>query len=120
MRLEEASSLRKALALLALVAAAGERGISRDAALALLWPDSSEDRAQTSLRQLIHSLRTRLEAPDLLLSSPELRLDPQTITSDLAEFRAALDAGNPAAAVAHYRGAFLDGFHLRGADDLER
>lgn len=119
-RLETASAHRKALALLALVTAAGERGISRDVAVALLWPDSSEERARTSLRQLIHSLRTRLDAPNLLLSSPELRFDPQIITSDVAEFRAALDAGDPAAAVAHYRGAFLDGFYLKGAGELER
>jgi TolB-like protein/DNA-binding SARP family transcriptional activator len=119
-RLEAASAHRKGLALLALLAASGERGVSRDTAMALLWPDSKEARARTSLRQLVHSLRTQLNAPDLLLASPELRLDPGAITSDVVAFRAALDAGAAAAAMSHYGGPFLDGFHLRGGDELER
>jgi TolB-like protein/DNA-binding SARP family transcriptional activator len=119
-RLEAASAHRKGMALLALLAASGERGVSRDTAMALLWPDSDEERARTSLRQLVHSLRTQLHAPDLLLASPELRLDPHVVTSDVAEFRAALDAGDVATASSHYGGPFLDGFHLRGGDELER
>jgi TolB-like protein/DNA-binding SARP family transcriptional activator len=119
-RIEAASAHRKGLALLALLAAAGERGVSRDAAMALLWPESDEERARTSLRQLVHSLRTRLDAPDLLPASPELRLDPHVIGSDVAAFRAALDAGDAATAISHYGGPFLDGFHLRGGEELER
>ncbi|HSJ24755.1 MAG TPA: BTAD domain-containing putative transcriptional regulator [Longimicrobiales bacterium] len=119
-RIEAASAHRKGLALLALLAASGERGVSRDTAMALLWPDSDEARARTSLRQLIHSLRTQLQAPDLLLASPELRLDPGTITSDVAAFRTALEAGDAVTAMSHYDGPFLDGFHLRGGEELER
>lgn len=119
-RLEAASAHRKGLALLALVAAAGDRGVGREAAMALLWPDSDEERARTSMRQLVHSLRTRLDAPNLLSSTPELRLDPQAITSDVGDFRAALRAGDLSAAVGHYGGDFLEGFHLRGAGELER
>jgi TolB-like protein/DNA-binding SARP family transcriptional activator len=118
-RIEAASAHRKGLALLALLAAAGERGVSRDAAMALLWPESDEERARTSLRQLVHSLRTQLHAP-LLLASPELRLDPEVIGSDVAAFRAALDAGDAATAISHYGGPFLDGFHPRGGAELER
>jgi TolB-like protein/DNA-binding SARP family transcriptional activator len=119
-RLEAASGHRKGLALLALLAAAGERGVSRDTAMALLWPDSDEERARTSLRQLLHSLRGQLHVPELLRATPELRLDPDVLTSDVAEFRAALDAGDFATAVSRYGGPFLDGFHLRGGDELER
>jgi TolB-like protein/DNA-binding SARP family transcriptional activator len=119
-RLEAASAQRKALALLALLAAAGERGVSRDTAMALLWPDSGQERARTSLRQLIHSLRTQLQAPELLRASSELRLDPHVISSDVGEFRMALDAHDAATAVSRYAGPFLDGFHVRGGAELER
>jgi TolB-like protein/DNA-binding SARP family transcriptional activator/Tfp pilus assembly protein PilF len=119
-RMDTASAYRKGLALLAILAAAGERGMSRDAVLALLWPDSDEERARTSLRQLVHQLRNQLQSPDLIPSSPELRLNPQVISSDVADFRAALETGDLPAAVEHYRGPFLDGFHIRGADELER
>ena len=39
-----AASQPKRLALLALLARAGERGITRDKALGFFWPDAEEDR----------------------------------------------------------------------------
>ncbi|HEY0672528.1 MAG TPA: tetratricopeptide repeat protein [Longimicrobiales bacterium] len=119
-RLESISANRKGLALLALIAAAGERGLARDTVVALLWPESDDERARTSLRQLLHSLRGQLDAPELLLPSPELRLNPAIIESDVAQFRSALASHDYAAAVACYRGPFLDGFFLKGGDDFER
>ena len=119
-RLDALSGQRKGLALLALLAATGERGLSRDAVLAYLWPDSDEERARTSLKQLVHSLRTQLRAADLLAPSAELRLNPIVVTSDVADFRAALARAVPEEAVALYAGPFLDGFYLRNADEFER
>lgn len=119
-RVETASAHRKGLALLAVLAAAGERGLTRDSVLALLWPDSDEERARTSLRQVVHLLRNQLASPELLTGAAELRLNPQAISSDVAEFRAAVAADDLAAAANLYRGPFLDGFHIRGADELER
>lgn len=40
---------RKALALLALLASAGERGISRDKITAFLWPESDKEQARNAL-----------------------------------------------------------------------
>jgi len=119
-RSEALSGQRKGLALLAMLAAAGDRGVTRETALSYLWPDSDEERARTSLRQLVHTLRTQLEAPQLLEQSAELRLSPDSITSDVADFHAAFEHGNWGAAVAHHAGPFLDGFQLRGADGFER
>ncbi len=119
-RLESVSANRKGLALLASIAAAGDRGLARDTVVALLWPESDDERARTSLRQLIHSLRTQLDAPELLLPSPELRLNPAVIESDVAQFRTALESHDYDAAIAHYRGSFLDGFFLKGSDEFER
>jgi DNA-binding SARP family transcriptional activator len=114
------ASQRKALALLALLADAGDRGISRDRVVAYLWPDSDEERARTALRQLVHVLRTLSGEPDLVVTAPELRLDASVVTSDVAEFRSADALGDSAGAVALYGGPFLDGFYLRGADEFER
>jgi TolB-like protein/DNA-binding SARP family transcriptional activator len=119
-RIETASAQRKGLALLALLAASGDRGVGRDTAMALLWPESDGERARTSLRQLIHSLRRQLRAQDLLLASPALRLDPHVISSDVAEFRAALAAGDAATAYSLYGGPFMEGFHVRGGEEVER
>jgi len=119
-RLDALSGQRKGLALLAMLAAAGERGVSRETALSLLWPDSPEDRARTSLRQLVHALRSQLEEPELLEQSAELRLNPGVTASDVADFRDAIDRGSLSAAVAHYAGPFLHGFQLKGADGFER
>ena len=63
------SGQRKTLALLAMIAASGERGISRETVLAYLWPESDEARARTSLKQLVHSLRQQSETPTLLSSA---------------------------------------------------
>ena len=119
-RIDTASAHRKGLALLAMLAGAGDRGLSRDAAVALLWPESDEERARTSLRQLVHLLRNQLNAPDVIASSPELRLNAQTISSDVGDFRAALAADDLVTAAGLYHGPFLDGFYVRGADELER
>ena len=84
---------RRRLALLARIAAAGQRGVSRDSLAALLWPDSDEERARHTLRQWLSLLRRDLKAENLLLGTAELRLNPQVITSDVGELREALGRG---------------------------
>ena len=59
-RLDALSTQKMGLALLAMVSASGERGVSREKVLAALWTESDEERARTSLRQLVHALRTQL------------------------------------------------------------
>ncbi|MEP6494250.1 MAG: BTAD domain-containing putative transcriptional regulator [bacterium] len=118
--LDELSGQRKSLAALALLAGAGPRGLTRESLTALLWPDSDEERARTSLKQLVHSLRRQLGAPDLLLPAGDLRLNPEWVTSDLTEFRDAASRGDHEAVVQSYAGPFLEGFYVRGADGFER
>ena len=119
-RVDLLSAQRKGLALLAMLAASGDRGVSRETVLAYLWPESDETRARTSLKQLVHSLRQQSGSPTLLESSPALRLKSDVITSDVAEFRDAMRQGQYQSAVDLYAGPFLDGFYLRGVDDFER
>jgi DNA-binding SARP family transcriptional activator/predicted Zn-dependent protease len=117
--LDLVNAQRKALALLAVLASAGTRGIGRDKLMLLLWPESDADRARGSLKQMLHTLRRQLGSADAILGTAELRLDPELIESDLTRFRAALEAGELEAAVALYHGPFLDGVHLAGAPEFD-
>ena len=119
-RVDALSGQRKALALFAALAVGSARGVSRETLLAFLWPESDEERARTSLRQLVHALRTQLAAPELLLPSAELQLNPGIVESDVDAFHDALRREDDEAALALYVGPFLDGFYLRGADAFER
>lgn len=110
----------RSLALLAILATAGERPISRDKVLACLWPETETARAAHRLAQSLYALRHDLRVDSLVRSTNDLRLDPHVIGSDLQEFTGALERGELAGAVAAYRGPFLDGFYLGGAAEFER
>jgi DNA-binding SARP family transcriptional activator/TolB-like protein len=117
--LDGANAQRKALALLAVLAAAGAAGVGREKVMLLLWPESDADRARGALKQRLHTLRRQLGSADAILGTAELRLNPEYIESDVARFRAALEAGEPEAAVSLYHGPFLDGVHLDGAPEFD-
>lgn len=113
------SHQRRRLALLALLAAAGERGLSRDALLGYLWPDSTAENGRHSLEQLLHALRRSLG--DAVFSGVNpVRLDPDIIASDVNDFERALARGALAEAVGLYKGPFLEGFYLNDAPEFER
>jgi TolB-like protein/DNA-binding SARP family transcriptional activator len=112
------ASQRRRLALLAVLAAAGDRGRNRDSLLALLWPDASKERARHSLEQLLYAIRTSVH-DELFLGVNPIALNPQVIRSDVAEFEGALAENRLEDAVAEYRGPFLQGFVLPDALELE-
>src|SRR5919201_6850750 len=85
-----AAARRKPLALLALLAAAGERGVSRDKLLAYLWPECEPEKASHRLTQLLYALRRDLKADALFLGSSDLRLNPDIISADVTDFTDAL------------------------------
>ena len=115
---EVVASQRHRLALLALLAVAGERGCTRDKLMAYLWPESPIEAARHGLQQLLYYLRRQADG-DLFLGTDPLRLNPEAISSDVAEFDAALAVGALAEAVALYRGPFLDGFYLGDSPAFE-
>jgi TolB-like protein len=115
-----APSQRKALALLALLAPAGARGVSRDRVAAYLWPESPADKVAHRLGQLLYSLRRDLAADDVFLGTAELRLNPRVINADVQDFNRALEAGDFARGARIYCGPFLEGFFLSDASEFER
>ncbi len=108
------------LAILALLARAGDRGLTRDKVVSLLWPDADEERARRAITQALYALRQDLGAEEVILGVKDLRLNPDVVQSDVAEFAALITAGDLARAAGLYRGPFLDGFVLPGAAEFER
>ena len=109
---------RRRLGLLALLAAAGERGVSRDVLVSLLSPESPTDSARHALHQLLYYLRQQA-GDHVFLGTDTLRLNPTVISTDLGDFAAALERGALEDAVALYRGPFLEGFHLGDSVEFE-
>ena len=107
------------LALLAVLAASGERGCSRDRLLLLFWPDASQQRARHSLEQLLYTMRKSM-GESLFAGVNPLRLNPTIMTSDVEDFERALAEGDLETAIGHYHGPFLDGFYLSDSPEFEQ
>ena len=107
------------LAILAVLAAEGDRRVTRERLTGLFWPDSDEERSRHSLRQALYALRQEL-GREVVRSNVVLELDPSSITSDVSEFRSALTRGDLARAAMLVRGPFLDGFYLPSAAPFQR
>ena len=114
-----AAAQPRRLAVLALLAVAGDRGITRERIVTCLWPDYDAERGRHALTQALYALRRDLGAEELFLGQQELRLNPDLITSDYAQFHDALRRDAPERAIECYRGPFLQGFHLPRADNFE-
>jgi DNA-binding SARP family transcriptional activator len=111
---------RRRLALLALLAVAGDRGLPRDKILAFLWPESGEERARHSLTQSLYALRRDLREDELFLGTADLKLNSAAITSDVADFTEAIARRDYERAVALHAAPFLDGCFLSDAPEFER
>lgn len=111
---------RKPLALLALVAAAGDAGLARDRAVALLWPDESLERGRRALAQTVYALRRETGLADVVTGDGTLVVPAERVATDHAALIAAAARGDAAAVAAGYGGPFLDGVHFRGCVEFER
>ena len=111
---------RRRLALLALLAAARARGVSRDRLIAYLWPSADAENGRHFLSDSVYRINQALGGDVIVAAGDELRLDVQRLPSDLADFAGALVRGDHEAAVGAYAGPFLDGFFLSDAPEFER
>lgn len=114
-----AAAQHRRLALLTVIASAGEQGISRDSLLALLWPESPEDRARHALSQWLFLMRRDLGVDDLISGSHTLRLNAVRISTDVSVFDIAIATEDWSAAVTQYRGPLLDGLLLSNAPEFQ-
>jgi DNA-binding SARP family transcriptional activator len=112
----------KRLALLIYLAVAAPRGPKRrDVLLALLWPESDQDKGRQVLRQTVYLLRQSLGAACILSRTDEdLELDANCLSCDACRFETLVAAGDLRAALERYRGDFLEGFFVPGvSQDFE-
>jgi DNA-binding SARP family transcriptional activator len=111
---------RSRLAILAVLAVAGDRGIRREKLAAMFWPDSDEERARSSLRQALFILKRDIGAGEITTGVADLRLNPSVLTADVIEFDNAIREGRVEDAASLYAGPFLDGVYLRESPEFER
>jgi TolB-like protein/DNA-binding SARP family transcriptional activator len=110
---------KRRLALLAVLAAAGEKGRSRDQLLLLFWPDAAQARARHSLEQLLYALRSSIHE-DVFSGGNPVRLNETVIASDVAAFNEAIARKDFATAAGLYDGPFLEGFYLNDSPEFEQ
>lgn len=114
------ATYKRRMALLAVLAAARGRPVSRDRIIALLWPEHASDSARHNLSESLYVLRRELGDAVFVSVGDEVALGPEVVGSDVAAFEAALEAGRLEDAVAEYGGPLLNGFHVSDAPDFER
>jgi hypothetical protein len=122
----EKAGARQALGLFAFLFDRGERGVAKDEALELIWPDTDVERADLAFHRTLGALRHTLD-PDgqggkraIRFHNDRYRLDPTLVDwSDVAEFLAHIDQARATteradnlraleAARSLYRGEYLD------------
>jgi len=103
---------RHRIALLTLIVAAWPQPLSRDRAMALLWPERDLGNARRLLNLAVHILRSALGEGAIASTGDGLLLNPSHLSCDLHELRAAIAAGASERVARLYTGPLLDGFFL--------
>lgn len=109
---------RHRIALLTLIVSAWPQPLSRDRAMALLWPESDLVKSRRLLNLAVHVLRTALGEGAITSTGDGLLLNPGTLHCDLHELRAAIPGGDPERVVQLYTGPLLDGFYLAESSEF--
>lgn len=115
-----AAAQPRRLALLAALGRLAPRAASRERLLGWFWPDADEERGRRSLNQALYAIRSELGSEEVLLGQRDLRLNLDLVSSDAADFEAAIASGRLEDAATLYRGPFLDGFHLPSAPEFSQ
>ncbi len=112
---------RKAVAILALLAADG-RAYAREELAALLWPDADDARARGSLRRTLSTLRAAVGSEAIVIDRSRVVLVDAEVRSDIADLerRSASDAVADLRSIGELaRGPFLAGFTLRDSPEFD-
>jgi TolB-like protein/Tfp pilus assembly protein PilF len=110
---------RHRIALLTLIVATWPQPLSRDRAMALLWPERDTAGARRLLNLAVHVLRAALGEGAIASTGDALLLNPARLTCDLHELRTAIAADDVERIVRAYSGPLLDGFHLDDSNEFE-
>jgi TolB-like protein/DNA-binding SARP family transcriptional activator len=113
---------RRRLALLAILATgqARGRGVGREKLVAYLWPEADSERGRPLLSDSVYRINQAVDGEAIIAMGDELRLNPDIMSSDVAEFERAVEAGDRDRAASLYTGPLLDGVHLVDGSEFER
>ncbi len=103
---------RHRIALLALIASSWPQPLSRDKAMAMLWPEKDLASARRLLNLAVHVLRAALGEDAITSTGDGLLFNPSKASCDLLELRAAIDEDATERVARLYTAPLLDGFHL--------
>jgi TolB-like protein/DNA-binding SARP family transcriptional activator/cytochrome c-type biogenesis protein CcmH/NrfG len=107
------------LALLARLALARGRALSRDKLIAELWPEARPERARPLLSDTLYILRSAMGEEVVRPMGDLLVLNTEVVTCDVTLFERALAEGRLEEAVGLYAGPLLDGFFIPGSPEFE-
>jgi DNA-binding SARP family transcriptional activator/TolB-like protein len=111
---------QRRLALLAVLAAFGDKGCSRDKLVGYFWPEREEPQARHLLANSVYVVRNALGEDAVLSSAEFLRLNPEIVSADVRAFDSATEQGELERAAELYGGPFMDGFYLSAAPEFDR
>src|ERR1051326_8622596 len=109
---------RHRIALLTLIVASWPKPLTRDRAMAMLWPDRDAASARRLLNLAVHVLRSAVGESVITSVGDALLLQPNALHCDFYDLRAAVAARDAERTVASYTGALLDGFHLGDSSEF--
>ena len=109
---------RHRIALLTLIIASWPQPLSRDRAMALLWPERDLSSSRRLLNLAVHVLRAALGECAIASTGDGLLLNPAHVSCDLVELRGAIKANDVERVARLYAGPLLDGFHLDESTDF--
>jgi len=110
---------RHRIALLTLVVAAWPQPLTRDRAMALLWPERDLANGRRLLNLAVHVLRGALGEATIGSTGDGLLFNPSFVQCDLHALRSAIAADDPARVVKLYTGPLLEGFHLDDSNEFD-
>jgi len=90
--------------------------VQRDDLLYLFWPDVEEQKARSNLRQLLSSLRSSSFGKNLKTNKQHVGW---FVTTDVQQFKEALEQKNWLAAIEQYKGELLQGFRSTNIPEFE-
>jgi DNA-binding SARP family transcriptional activator len=105
-----------ALACLAVLAHAGDRGVPRERLESLLWEGlPASESASRMVENTLAAIRSELGPADVLMGDRVIQLEPSLVDSDVNRFTGLVRTERLADAVGEYHGPFLYGFSLAQA-----
>ena len=109
---------RHRIALLTMIVTSWPQPLSRDRAVALLWPERDAANARRLLNLAVHVLRSVLDERTITSTVDALLFNPACVRCDLHDLRAAIASNEADEIVRYYTGPLLDGFHLSEASEF--